>query len=107
MMKKKVSQKAAQEPKKNTIHGFDLNGFVDWLYTIGYETDDDNREFEMVKRVIQYGLNHKMVFKDEFCYWISDMIPGVGILDVAAFMNRGRLSEELIAALEAEGRTVA
>lgn len=60
---------------EKTFNGFD-NTFLHWL----------------VENLIEYGLMYERVSKDQFCYWLSDMLPEVSFGEVAAFMDDESLS---------------
>lgn len=47
---------------------------------------------ELVNNVIDYGLKHENVSKDQLVYWLCDMIPEVEFGEVAFFMNDDRLT---------------
>lgn len=42
---------------------------------------------EMIKKVIEYGKEHKQVSKDQFCNWLTDMIPFLSFEEAAMFME--------------------
>jgi len=48
---------------------------------------------ETVDNIIEYGLKNERVSKDQFCYWVSDILPEVSFGEVAAFMCDGSLTE--------------
>ncbi|MDD5022249.1 MAG: hypothetical protein PHR82_09015 [Endomicrobiaceae bacterium] len=66
-------------------NGFDVTGFMKWL-------EDNFNGFEnsflrgVVENLIEYGFKHERTSKDQFCYWLSDMLPEVEFWDVAAFI---------------------
>lgn len=41
----------------------------------------------LVDNVIDYGNKHMRVSKDQFCYWVSDMLPEIEFGEVAMFMD--------------------
>lgn len=99
---KAAMEKQNLDEKPEVIHGFNIAGFYDFLCGIGYNMVEGEKVYELVDRIVRYGFERKMVFKDEFCEWLADMLPGVGLLDAAAYMSRGRLSDEVNKALEDE-----
>ena len=47
----------------------------------------------LVENLIDYGLKHEHVSKDQFCYWLSDLLPEIQFGEVAAFMSDNCLTE--------------
>ena len=49
---------------------------------------------ETVENIISYGLENKNSSLDEFCYFLSDMLPEVEFKNVALFMDDEYLTEQ-------------
>lgn len=47
----------------------------------------------IVENLIEYGHKHEQISKDQFCYWLSDLIPEISFGEVAAFMDDDCLTE--------------
>lgn len=62
--------------------GFDSNGFMEWLEE-NFTTDNYARQ--TVLNIIEYAHKHEHVSKDQFAYFVSDLLPEVEFLDVARF----------------------
>ena len=75
-MKKGFNQSEFMAYLECTFNGFD-NSFLRGL----------------VENVIAYGLKWEKVSKDQFCYWVSDMLPEVEFGEVAMFMDDNCLTE--------------
>lgn len=45
-----------------------------------------------VDNLVDYGLEHQHASLDQFCYWLSDMLPEVEFKDVAAYMDDNHLT---------------
>jgi hypothetical protein len=59
-MKKGFNKQAFMAYLEKAINGFD-NHFLR----------------ETVENLIDYGLKHEHVSKDQFCYWLSDLLPDI------------------------------
>ena len=80
-------------------HGFDVDGFMEWLKEKFAGCLDNYWDFELVENIINYGFKHEMIGKDQLAYWISDMLPEVEFLDVARFMEDGHLTNTTLGIL--------
>jgi hypothetical protein len=69
---------------KNT--GFDKTGFILHLEKT-HPTLCASFSQELLCNVIEFGLQHECVSKDQLAYWLSDMIPGVDFGEAAMFME--------------------
>ncbi len=73
-------------------NGFNVTGFMEWL-------ERNFNGFEncflrgVIDNLIEYGLKHERVSKDQFCYWLSDILPEVEFWDVAAFVADESLTD--------------
>jgi len=86
-------------------NGFDRDGFMDYLeHTFnGFEYPIARG---LVDNLIDYGLEHERISKDQMCYWLCNMIPEVEFGEVAMFIDDRSLTscglEEKRKALEAK-----
>ena len=64
--------------------GFDSNGFMEWLEE-NFTTDHYARQ--TVLNIIDYAHKHEHISKDQFAYFISDLLPEVEFLEVARFCD--------------------
>ncbi len=76
-MKQGFNKTAFMEYMENTFNGFE-NSFLR----------------ELVENVIEYANKFEHVSKDQFVYFVSDMLPEVEFGEVAAFMNDDCLTHE-------------
>ena len=75
---------------------FNINGFMAYLqYTFPSVFTGNRSSFtrDMVENLIIYACENKLVSKDQFCYFVSDMLPEVEFGEVAAFMDDECLTE--------------
>lgn len=79
--------------------GFNFEGFISWLNEKFSGCLDNQWNYDLVENIIEYGLKHEMIAKDQLCYWISDMLPEVEFLEVAKFMENDHLTNETLKAL--------
>ena len=75
--------------------GFDSSGFMKLLEE-NFTTDNYARQ--TVLNIIDYAHKHKHISKDQFAYFISDLLPEVEFLEVARFcedaiLTNGTLKE--------------
>jgi hypothetical protein len=73
-------------------NGFDRQGFVEYMNN-AFDGFDQPFVRNLVDNVIEYGLKHERVSKDQFCYWLSDMIPEVEFGEVAMFIDDASLTK--------------
>jgi len=66
-------------------NGFDRNGFMDYMED-AFDGFDQPFVRNLVANIVEYGLKHERISKDQFCYWLSDMIPEVQFGEVAMFI---------------------
>ena len=72
---------------------FDKDGFMDYL-------KNEFGEFESsflcgtVRNLIDFGLKHHHNAYDQFCYFLSDILPQVEFGDVAMYMDDSCLSRQ-------------
>lgn len=73
--------------------GFNTQAFMDYLTRtfIGFE---NSFLHETVQNVIAFALKHEHVSKDQFCDFISDMLPEVTFGEVAMFTEDCCLTRE-------------
>lgn len=67
-------------------NGFDEVGFLGYLAESFYAFGNTFLR-KLIENLIEYGLIHERVSKDQFCYWLSDLLPEVSFGEVAAFMT--------------------
>lgn len=67
-------------------NGFDNIGFMGYLEK-SFSGFDNTFLRELVQNLVEYGLMHERVSRDQFCYWLSDLLPEVSFGEVAAFMS--------------------
>ena len=72
--------------------GFNKSEFMSYLeHTfVGF---DNSFLRGLVENLIEYALKWEKVSKDQFCYWVSDMLPEVEFGEVAMFMDDSCLTE--------------
>ena len=73
--------------------GFDSSGFMEWLEE-NFTTDNYARQ--TVLSIIDYAHKHEHISKDQFAYFISDILPEVEFLDVARFCNDDILTQNTL-----------
>jgi hypothetical protein len=78
--------------------GFDRIGLKDYLINqIPGHMDRDARSYFLmyVDKIVDYGLKYEHVSKDQFAYWLSDMIPDLEVGEAAMFIADSSLTNEL------------
>ena len=80
-----------EKEDKNIEEGFRRYDFMTYLEKnfSGFENPSLRK---LVENVIDCGLKHESVSKDQLVYWLSDMIPEVEFGEVAFFMSDDRLT---------------
>lgn len=76
--------------------GFDKGEFMSWLaenFTV------NNFSLDLIDNIVEYAHQYEHVAKDQFCYFVADLIPEVGMLDVARFCEDGILTKDTLKAL--------
>lgn len=66
--------------------GFNRTAFMAYLERT-FEGFENSFLRELVSNVIDYGNDHMRVSKDQFCYWVSDMLPEIEFGEVAMFIE--------------------
>lgn len=66
------------------IKGFNKNAFMEWL-TNNFTVENFGRY--TVENIIDYASEHEHVSKDQFAYFVSDMIPEITFSEVAFFCD--------------------
>lgn len=72
--------------------GFNKGDFMEWLKEEFPGVLDTHWNYDLVENIIEYGFKHQIISKDQFCYWLSDMLPEVEFLEVAKFCEDGHLT---------------
>lgn len=72
--------------------GFNETEFMAYLEST-FNGFDNSFLRGLVENVIAYGLKWEKVSKDQFCYWVSDMLPEVEFGEVAMFIDDNCLTE--------------
>ena len=78
------------------IKGFNQSLFMEWLES---EFNMNRFTIDIVLNILDYASKHEHVSKDQFCYFVADLIPEVDMLDVATFCDNSFLTSETIEAL--------
>lgn len=73
--------------------GFNKIEFIKYLSAKFYGFEDNGMLKKITENIINYGQKHERISKDQFCYWISDMIPGIDFGEVAMFMDNSCLTD--------------
>lgn len=86
--------------------GFYKKDFLEWLFAEFPGIGADPWTRELIENVIAFGQKHEHISKDQFAYWIFDMLPDVEFLEAARFMDPGCLTDATIEALRAQEKEV-
>ena len=78
------------------IKGFNQSLFMEWLES---EFNMNRFTIDIVLNILDYASKHEHVSKDQFCYFVADLIPEVDMLTVASFCDNSILTSETIEAL--------
>lgn len=76
--------------------GFNEDEFMEWLKDEFPGAIDTHWNYDLVENIIEYGFKHEMISKDQFCDWLSDMLPEVEFLEVARFCEDGHLTNDTL-----------
>ena len=73
--------------------GFNRDGFIEWL-----EDKHGLSSFtvELLDNIIDYAHKHEHVSKDQFAYFISDLVPEIEFIDVAKFCEDDILTRDTL-----------
>ena len=77
-------------------NGFDKDGFMSWLKEEFPGVVDTHWNCDLVENILKYALKHESVSKDQFAYFVSDMLPEVDFLEVARFCDNGKLTNQTL-----------
>lgn len=83
--------------------GFNKDAFMNWLNTKFPRCLHHYWTRSLVEYLIDYALDHESISKDQFCYFLSDMLPEVEFLEVARFCEDGKLTSGTLKALGRKG----
>ena len=78
------------------VKGFNQSLFMEWLES---EFNMNRFTIDIVLNILDYASKHEHVSKDQFCYFVADLIPEVDMLTVASFCDNSILTSETIKAL--------
>lgn len=70
---------------------FDKKAFMKYMLK-EFSSMDTHFTYDMVENLVDWGLEHQNSSKDQFCYWLSDLIPEVEFEEVARFMSEDYLT---------------
>lgn len=84
------------------LNGFNKDGFMDWLKDEFPGCIDSHWNWDLVENIIDYAVEHNNDSKDQFCYFVSDMLPEVEFLEVAKFCENGILTNNTLKELGRE-----
>jgi len=73
--------------------GFNRDGFIEWL-----EDKHGLNSFavELLDNIIDYAHKHERVSKDQFIYFVSDLVPEIEFIDVANFCEDAILTNDTL-----------
>lgn len=80
-------------------NGFNKDGFMSWLKEEFPGVLDSHWNYDLVENILDYALRDE-VSKDQFVYFVSDILPEVEFLEVAKFRDRKYLTNGTIKQLE-------
>ena len=72
--------------------GFNQKTFMTYLKD-NFSAMDSHFTCDIVENIINYAHKHESISKDQFCYFVADMIPEVEMLEVARFCEDGKLTD--------------
>lgn len=70
--------------------GFNKDGFMAYMsYALprAFPREGDTFTRQLLENLIEYAHKHEQVSKDQFCEFLSDLIPEIEMGEVAAFME--------------------
>lgn len=73
--------------------GFDRNGFFEWIEN---EFNINPFALQLIDNIIEYAHKHEHISKDQFAYFISDLMPEVEFLHVARYCEDSILTRETL-----------
>lgn len=76
--------------------GFNEKAFTEWLED---KFDLSSYAVEMVRNIVEYAHKREQVSKDQFAYFISDLLPEVEFEEVAQFCEDCMLTDGTLRAL--------
>lgn len=81
-------------------NNFNKQEFMEWLKNEFPECLNNHWNWDIVDNVIDYGLKHNNVSKDQLCYFLNDLIPEVEFSEVARFCDDSILTRDTLRNLE-------
>lgn len=91
--------KNMMELSESMINGFNKEGFMTWLKEEFPGVVDSHWNYDLVENILDYALRDE-VSKDQFAYFVSDILPEVEFLEVARFCDSKYLTNETIKQLK-------
>ncbi len=82
------------------INGFDKDSFMTWLKEEFPGVIDIHWNYDLVENILEYALKHESISKDQFAYFVSDMLPEVEFLEVARFCADEKLTDGTLKQLD-------
>ena len=73
-------------------NGFNKAGFMNWLKEEFAGVIDSHWNYDLVENILDYALRDE-VSKDQFAYFVSDILPEVEFLEVAKFCDTKYLTD--------------
>ena len=73
--------------------GFNRDGFIEWLedkYAL------NSFAVELLDNIIEYAHKHEHVSKDQFAYFISELMPEIEFIDVAKCCEAAILTNDTL-----------
>lgn len=64
------------------VKGFDKNSFIEYMHE---NFNIDRFGIACIENIIDYAHKYEHVSKDQFCYFVSDILPEVEFSEVAGF----------------------
>ena len=79
------------------VKGFDKEKFMGYMESV-FDLNGFSRE--LIENIIDYAHEHEHISKDQFAYFVSDMLPEVEFCEVAGFCEDEILTKNGIAEKE-------
>lgn len=79
--------------KKKYYKGFNRDGFIEYLED---KYGLNSFAVALLDNIIEYAHKHEHVSKDQFAYFISDLMPEIEFIDVAKFCEDAILTKDTL-----------